>query len=68
MVTAITLNNADVLRVQPPLNAGQEVLDSFVDALDETLRSVSRFGRSVVRVLPDIVRLFRPGNFAASYE
>jgi putrescine aminotransferase len=68
MVTAITLNKADVLRVQPPLNAEQEVLDSFVDALDETLRSVSRFGRSVLRALPDIVRLFMPGNFAASYE
>jgi putrescine aminotransferase len=68
MVTAITLNKADVLRVQPPLNTEQEVVDSFVDALDETLRSVSRFGRSVLRAVPDIVRLFMPGSFAASYE
>jgi putrescine aminotransferase len=39
IITAYTLNNPNVIRLEPPLTIKQEDLDSFVDALDDMLKS-----------------------------
>ncbi|MGC8970669.1 MAG: aspartate aminotransferase family protein [bacterium] len=39
IITAYTLNNPNVIRLEPPLVINQEDLDIFVDALDDLLRS-----------------------------
>jgi len=39
IITAYTLNNPNVIRLEPPLVITQEDLDTFVSALDDLLRS-----------------------------
>ncbi len=68
IVTAITLHNADVLRVQPPLNVERETIDRFVDALEATLAYVRNFSKSFLKSVPDIMRFMRSKPVATSYE
>lgn len=39
IITAYTLNNPNVIRLEPPLIISREDLDRFVDAMDDLLRS-----------------------------
>jgi len=39
IITAYTLNNPNVIRLEPPLTIKQEDLDTFVEALDNLLKS-----------------------------
>jgi putrescine aminotransferase len=68
MVTSITLNNADVVRVQPPLNAERQVIDQFVEALEESLHYLRAYAKAVLNSVPDIVRFLRSNSVAGMYE
>ncbi|MCX7796325.1 MAG: aspartate aminotransferase family protein [bacterium] len=39
IITAYTLNNPNVIRLEPPLTISQEDLDRFVDAMEDLLKS-----------------------------
>lgn len=49
VMTAFTLNNPNVLRLEPPLNIKQEHLDYFVASLNETLQKQGSFTRAALR-------------------
>jgi putrescine aminotransferase len=68
IVTALTLNHADVIRVQPPLDVSTSVIDRFVDALDESLTYLSRSVGSMLSSVPRIVRFMRAHPVAVPYE
>ncbi len=42
IISAFTDNDPNVLRIEPPLTVTREQLDQFVEALDDTLKSMSR--------------------------
>jgi putrescine aminotransferase len=55
MITAFTLNNPNVLRLEPPLNIAREDIDLLIDAIDEVckknrspVKTVIRAGRTTV--------------------
>jgi putrescine aminotransferase len=54
--TAFTLNNPNVLRVQPPLCVREDELNYFVDSLENTLRRLSNFPKAAIRFLPRLIR------------
>jgi hypothetical protein len=68
LVTAITLNNADVIRVQPPLNVERETIDRFVDGVEAALAGIRNYARSVWKSVPDIISFLRSKSVAAAYE
>jgi putrescine aminotransferase len=43
IITAYTLNNPNVIRLEPPLNVGREELDILLEALDSILASHKGF-------------------------
>lgn len=45
IVTAFTLNNYDVLRIAPPLIAGEQEAEYFLAALEDVLASAEKFTR-----------------------
>jgi putrescine aminotransferase len=49
VMTAYTLNNPNVLRLEPPLNVGREDIDRVVAALDETLTRLRGPVRGILR-------------------
>lgn len=58
LMTAFTLNNLNVLRLEPPLNIEQEHLDYFVASLDETLQRLGSFTRAALRSWPLLLRAY----------
>ena len=46
IMTAFTLNNPNVLRLQPPLNLERKQLDYVVDSLDQVLTTLKSFPRA----------------------
>jgi putrescine aminotransferase len=68
LVTAITLHNADVIRVQPPLNVTRDVIDEFIDGLDDTLTQVKSYARTVWKSAPDIINFLRSRSVETAYE
>jgi putrescine aminotransferase len=59
IMTAYTLNNPNVLRLQPPLNVEREDLDYVVDSLDRTLSTLRSFPLAAVHSLSRYARLKR---------
>src|SRR5262249_45985282 len=59
IVTAIALNNHNVLRLEPPLAVEQSHLDRVVESLAETLETMASFAAAARRSLPDLVRALR---------
>lgn len=59
ILTATTLNDPNVLRVEPPLNVEPADLDRFVDALDCSLRASGSFLRVALREAPRLLRGMR---------
>lgn len=59
IITAAALNDANVLRVEPPLTIEQQDLDDFVAALDETLQASEGFIRLALREAPPLLRGLR---------
>jgi len=49
IMTAYTLNNPNVLRLEPPLNIEREHLDYLVASLDNTLKKIGNFTRAALR-------------------
>jgi putrescine aminotransferase len=49
IITTYTLNNPNVLRLEPPLNIERAELDGVVVALEETLQECSAFPRLLLR-------------------
>jgi putrescine aminotransferase len=68
ILTAVTLNNADVIRVQPPLNVASDVIDAFIDALDESLTYLSAQARSLIASLPSVARFLSGYPAGIVYE
>jgi putrescine aminotransferase len=68
IVTALTLNNADVIRVQPPLDVSTDVVDHFIDALEESLKYLSGYLGAVLSSVPRIARFMRSHPVAVAYE
>ncbi|HXM41263.1 MAG TPA: aspartate aminotransferase family protein [Bryobacteraceae bacterium] len=68
LITGITLHNPNVLRLQPPLNVGEELLDQCVESLDSALTHLSRFKEATLEALPDILSFLRSGSLADAYE
>jgi putrescine aminotransferase len=68
LITAITLHNPNVLRLQPPLNITRELLDECVDSLDSALAYLSHFKEATLEALPDILRFLRSDSLAGAYE
>jgi len=56
IITSFTLNDYNVLRLQPPLNIEQEHLDYFVEKLEEVLEDMQSFIQAAVRDLANLVR------------
>lgn len=59
ILTATTLNDPNVLRVEPPLNVDSADLDRFVDALDCSLRACGSFLRVARQEAPRLLRGMR---------
>lgn len=59
IMTAYTLNNVNTLRVQPPYTVTTEEMDTFVDALAQTLDEIGSFAKAAVKSIPDMMRLRR---------
>jgi acetylornithine/succinyldiaminopimelate/putrescine aminotransferase len=68
ILTAVTLNDADVIRVQPPLNVGSDVIDRFIDGLDESLTYLSAQARCLIASLPSIARFLSGYSAGIAYE
>jgi putrescine aminotransferase len=58
IMTAVTLNNHNVLRLQPPLDVEREHLDFLVARLEETLLDLGSFVREMFRSLPRLIRAY----------
>ena len=59
IMTAYTLNNVNTLRVQPPYTVTTEEMDTFVNALAQTLDEIGSFAKAAVKSIPDMMRLRR---------
>ena len=59
IMTAFTLNNQNVLRLQPPLDIEVEHLDHVVRKLDQTLADIGSFVRGAARSLPRLLAAYR---------
>jgi putrescine aminotransferase len=68
IITANTLHNPNVLRLQPPLNVEREVLDYTVDSLDKALQYLSRFQEAMLEALPDIMRFLQSDTLTGAFE
>jgi putrescine aminotransferase len=49
ILTGYTLNNVNVLRLEPPLIVGRTEIDYAVESLDRTLATLKSFPRAVIR-------------------
>ena len=56
IMTGLTLNNQNVLRLQPPLNIERRHLNYLVESLEATLEALGSFTRAAMRNMPDIIR------------
>jgi putrescine aminotransferase len=56
IMTAYTLNNPSVLRLQPPLTVTRDQMDEVVDALDEGLTSARHLAPAGVRMMTALTR------------
>jgi putrescine aminotransferase len=68
IITANTLHNPNVLRLQPPLNVELDVLDYTVDCLDKALQYLSRFQEAMLEALPDIMRFLQSDSLTGAFE
>ena len=57
IMTMFTLNNPNVLRLEPPLIIGRAEIDYFVDSLDETLSSMDGFLKSAVNSWREFIQV-----------
>jgi putrescine aminotransferase len=58
IITAYTLNNPNVIRLQPPLVVTEEELDKLVEALEEICRKYKGFARVAVKTGKEVVSGF----------
>ena len=58
IMTAFTLNNPNVLRLEPPLNIRQEQLEYFVISFDETMQNLGSFTWAALRSWPLLLRAY----------
>ena len=65
VMTAFTLNNPNVLRLEPPLNVEKEQADYVVDALDQTLGRLKGYVTGTLRSWRQLIPRQR-GEKAAS--
>jgi len=56
IITSFTLNDLNVLRLQPPLNIERGHLDYVVESLEEVLESLGSFSWAAMRHVPDLIR------------
>jgi putrescine aminotransferase len=57
IVTSFTLNDLNVLRLQPPLNIERGHLDHVVESLEEVLENLRSFSWAAMRHVPDLIRV-----------
>jgi putrescine aminotransferase len=68
IITANTLHNPNVLRLQPPLNIERDALDYCVDSIEKTAAYLSRFGKATLEALPDILRFLKSDSVTGAFE
>jgi putrescine aminotransferase len=68
VITANTLNNPNVLRLQPALNVERDVLDYVVDCLESSLNYLHKFKEATIAALPDIWRFLSSDDLTGAYE
>jgi putrescine aminotransferase len=59
VIAVFTLNQPNVLRLEPPLIAEQTHLDYVVDALESTLHDLHRVGHSAIRLAGPLFKAWR---------
>jgi putrescine aminotransferase len=59
IMTALTLNDPNVLRLQPPLDITREQVDTVVARLEHTLHDMGSFVQEAARSLPRLLRAYR---------
>jgi hypothetical protein len=67
-VTAVTLHDPNVIRIQPPLVVDRDLVDGFLEAFDETLTHVEDVSSAALHAIPDLVRFFLPRFPLAAFE
>ena len=70
IMTAYTLNNPDVLRLQPPLTVTRDQMDEVVGALDESLTRTRHLAPAAARTITALTKaqftVMRPGPLTRS--
>jgi putrescine aminotransferase len=59
IMTAFTLNDQNVLRLQPPLDVELEHVDHVVEKMEQTLLDIGSFVRGAAGSLPRLIRAYR---------
>jgi ornithine--oxo-acid transaminase len=62
ILTQVAANNADIVKILPPLVVGEKEIDRFVKALDEVVADLGRFPGPVWEMGQNFVKAMRTGD------
>ncbi|MBM7616186.1 aspartate aminotransferase family protein [Alkaliphilus hydrothermalis] len=64
IITAYTLNNPNVIRIEPPLTISYEEIDYFINSLQEILKKNNRIGGMAFKTLKNLFHSYKESKEA----